>query len=972
MSLRLILLVTLVNAGLAHPAPAQDTANGTIAGVVTDSSGAVLPGVTVEAASPALIEKIRNTVTDAEGRYRIGALRPGVYTITFSLPGFRGVRREGLELTTGFTATVNADLAVGAIEEAIVVTGTSPLVDTKNSSQQTVLSGELVRSLPLAKNSGAYVTLLPGAVQSSLQNMDVGGTKGETEGQFAIHGGRPNDGYRFREGLSDGPLSGTFGTNPFVSINPTTIQEVTIQLTGGLTAEAPTGGTQTNVVLRDGGNTLSGTIQVDVGHKDLQSDNIDGALRARGVRTPSAIKELRDLAAGVGGPIRREKVWFFVDGRDWQSLSYLPGNYYNRAQGTLFYEPDLGRPAYTGTRNTSGGVRVTWQASEKDKIVLAGRYEQTLNPYFSLANGLSSPEGTRSDAYRPQKMTQGNWTRPITNRLLLQVGALKLGGVLGTRAEDDSISVLNRLTNYRYGSAQLLRRAFSQANTTTTLSYVTGAHSFRVGGSYLAASRNDTSTINQSISYTFAGTVPESVTYYAFPLYIPVALRTSALFAQDQWTLEDFTLNLGVRYDHFNGHSPANQIPAGRWVPARSFDAVNDAPDWNDINPRMGIAYNLFGKGRTVVKANLGRFLPFESNDRVRDFSPSAATVATATRQWRDANGDYAPQEIELGPLSNTAFGESVIQTKYADDVVHGFGVRPFSWQGSVSVQHELRPGIALNAGYFRTWYDNFLVTDNLLVTPADYQTYCVNGPSNPQLPGGGGERICGLMEISQAKFGRFDNLVKHASDYGKQTEVYNGFDFTAQARFGDRGLLAGGVSTSRTVTDNCEVRAQLPETAGTNAAPSRFCEVRPPWSAATQLKLNGTYTLPWDVRIGGVYQNVPGLSTTATYVTNVATNPEILTQLGRPLSSGANGTVSVELITPNALFLDGRISMLNFNVAKILRVGKARVEPTVDVYNALNANPVQVQVVRYGPAWRNVTGVLQARMVKVGARVDF
>ena len=975
MALRTAFLVTVV-VGVVFNAPllAQDTASGTITGTVRDTSGAVLPGVTVEVASPALIEQARTAVTDTEGRYRIGALRPGVYSVTFSLPGFRGVRREGLALTTGFIATVDSELSVGALEETITVTGAAPLVDTRSSSQQAVMSGDLLRSLPLPKNSAAYVTLLPGAVQRNLQDIDVGGTKGETSAAFGIHGGRPTDGYRFREGLYDGAVTCTFSSNPFSSINPATIQEVTIQLTGGLTAEAPTGGTQTNVVLRDGGNRVGGTFQVDFGHGNLQSTNVDADLRARGVGTQPSIKQLHDYSAGVGGPIVRDKVWFFGDAREWVATSYLAGIYFNSRQGTLFYEPDLSRPGFAGTRNVSGGLRVTWQISEKDKLAVTGTYEHTYNPHFGLDAGTSAPEAAGNHRYRPQKMVQGTWTRPVTDRLLLQVGALKVGGHIWFLPWNNDISVQNRLTNFRYGSTSSnTSRVFTQANVTGSASYVTGAHTLKVGGSYMDAFRNEAPYINGSISYTFAGTVPESVTYYAYPLDYGVKLKIAGLFVQDQWTLNDFTLNAGVRYDYLNGHSLAATSPAGPWVGERSFDPVYDTPDWKDLNPRVGVAYNLFGGNRTVIKASVGRFLSFEStNGVVNTANPSAATVTQATRTWRDANGDYVPQESELGPLSNTRFGQSVINTRFADDVIQGFGVRPYHWQGSLVVQHELRSGLALNVGYFRTWYGNFQVTDNLQVTAADYESYCVNGPPDSRLPGGGGERICGLLDVVPTKFGLVDNLIRHSSDFGSQSEVYNGFDVTLQARFGNGGLIAGGFSTARTVTDDCEVKEKVPESAGSNAAAARFCKVTPPWSAATQVKLSGTYTLPWDVRLGGVYQNIPGVPTTATFVTTAAANPEILATLGRPLSGGANRTTSVELVAPQSMYLDGRIQILNFNVAKIFRFDRARIEPNVSLSNALNTNPVQVQVLRYGPAWRNVTGMLPARTVKLGVRMDF
>jgi hypothetical protein len=285
-----------------------------------------------------------------------------------------------------------------------------------------------------------------------------------------------------------------------------------------------------------------------------------------------------------------------------------------------------------------------------------------------------------------------------------------------------------------------------------------------------------------------------------------------------------------------------------------------------------------------------------------------------------------------------------------------------------VSVQHELRSGIGVNVGYFRTWYGNFTATDNLLVTAADYDSYCIVAPTDSRLPEGGGERICGLMAIKPSAFGRVSNHLTQASDYGKQTEVYNGFDVTVNARFGDGGLLSGGLSTSQTVTDNCEVLAELPELA-TTAAPSRFCRVAPPWSAGTQVKLSGAYNLPWGFRTAVVYQNVAGPPTTATYVASQAV---VTPSLGRPLAGGANATASVELIEPNAWFQEGRVSHISISLTRAFTVGRMRLHPAMDFHNALNANPVIALNTRYGPAWQNVQGVLPPRLIKFGLRADF
>ena len=970
--LPLALVVTVLSLVLPLGARGQDVGSGTFAGVARDTSGAVLPGVTVEAASPALIEKVRTTVTDGEGRYRIAGLRPGVYSITFTLPGFRTVRREGLELTTGFVATVNGDLSVGALEETVTVSGEAPIVDTKTSGQQQVFSGEVIRELPLGKNGAVYAALIPGATQNNLSNTDVGGTKGETENQIGIHGGRPNDGQTFREGNYDGQMFGAFGSNGLSSINPATIQEVTLQLTGGLTAEAQTGGIQSNVIVRDGGNVLSGSIVTDFGHRNLQSDNIDDALRARGVTTAAFLKKNYDIAGGMGGPVRRDKLWFFVDVRKWEAFSEYPGLYYSKRQG-LAYEADLTKPGYSGTYTKSLGARLTWQATAKSKISATAHYEDTCNCYFQLNLGLISPEASRSDRYHPYKIAQVNWTHPVTNRLLLQAGGLVVGGVFFTEQQSGStsdISVLDRLRNFRYGAPLNMNSTpFRQANVVGSVSYVTGSHAFKAGGLYLEAKRDNTQFINHNVAYTFAGTIPESVTYFAYPNLVRNRATQRAAYVQDQWTLGDLTLNLGVRFDFFNGRAPATSSPANEFVPARSFDAVKDIPDWKDVNPRVGASYNLFGADRTALKVNLGRFIPFEHlNGLVAANAPANLFVTQATRTWRDGNGDYVPQESELGPLSNANFGRTVRTTRYDETLLHGSGVRPYSWQGSVSVQHELVHGVGVNAGYFRTWYGNFQVTDNLLATAADYQSFCVTSPSDSRLPGGGGQQVCGLVDITPALFGRVDNLVTLASKYGKQTEVYNGVDLTVNARLPGGGLLAGGLSSAQTATDNCAVLAKVPEAAAT-AAPRQFCKVTPPWAAATQVKLYGTYPLPWNLRASAVFQNIPGVPTTATFV---ATSAAIAPSLGRPLAAGVNGTATVEMLPPNTVFQEGRISLLGLSLSRTFRAGTTRIQPNLDIHNALNSNAITLMNLRYGPAWKNVTGLLPPRVIKFGLRVDF
>ena len=769
-------------------------------------------------------------------------------------------------------------------------------------------------------------------------------------------------------------MFGSRGANAISSINPVTVQEVALQLTGGLTAEAQSGGIQTNAVLRDGGNRFTGSLIFDYGNRELQGNNVDSELQARGVTNAAYIKSNRDIAVGVGGPVIRDKLWFFVDGRQWESFAEFPGIYYNARQGTLFYEPDFADPGYSGPRTTAGGVRLTWQASQKNKFTGSMRYEQTCNCYFQLLNGTMAPEAAQHDRYLV-KIGQVFWSSPVSNQLLLQAGVLSNFGDFYRDTTSDqgvgstTVSILDQSRNLRYNAPTSLNDTpYQQTNGTASLSYITGSHAFKVGGFYMRASRTqETKTTPPALAYTFNGRTPLSVTYFAYPNIIKNGINQTALYVQDQWTLGNLTLNLGVRFEWLNSFAPATASPAGPWAPARSFDAVDRIVDWKDVNPRLGVAYNLFGSDRTAVKANVGRFITFQPlGGLAASTVPANLIVTTANRTWSD-NGDYIPQENELGPLSNANFGRVVANTTYHDNLVRGWGKNFYNWQGSVSVQHEVRPGLGVNVGYFRTSSGNFSVTDNTLVGPADFDSSCVTAPTDSRLPESG-EQICGLMAIKPAGFGQVSNLLAPASEYGEQTEVYNGLDLTINARFGNGGLLSGGLSTSRTVTDNCEILVNVPESAVT-AAPSRFCRVVPPLSAGTQFKLFGSYGLPWDLRTSVIYQNIAGPATTASYV---LTNALVTPALGRPLAGGANATATVELIAPNTLFLEGRINQVNVSVTRTFRFGGMRVNPTLDFHNAFNANNVLALNTRYGSTWQNVTNVFPPRMIKFGVRADF
>ena len=344
--------------------PTAAFAQAVIAGTVRDSSGAVLPGVTVEAASPALIEKVRSAVTDGTGQYRIEDLRPGTYTVTFTLPGFSTFKREGIELTGSFTATVNAELKVGALTETITVTGETPVVDVQSARREMTLNNDVLRSIPTVRSYNAMVVVVPGVV-TNLNDI----VTGTATTQFPIHGGRNNEGRMTIDGLNIGtPVGGNQPPQYVADIG--NAQEVTFTTSGGL-GEAETAGLVMNVVPKTGGNTISGAVYFSGTGEKLQSDNFTQELKDAGLAAPTPFSKVYDLNGAFGGPIKKDRVWYFVNARTQGSTRTVASMYYNQNAGDptkWTYVPDLSQPAYSDRtwENVSG--RVTWQATARNKI----------------------------------------------------------------------------------------------------------------------------------------------------------------------------------------------------------------------------------------------------------------------------------------------------------------------------------------------------------------------------------------------------------------------------------------------------------------------------------------------------------------------------------------------------------------------------------------------------------------------------
>jgi hypothetical protein len=346
--------------------PAAAHAQSAIAGVVKDTTGAVLPGVTVEASSPALIERVRSAVTDAQGQYKIVDLRPGSYTVTFALPGFASVKREGIELPANFTAPVNADMRIGTLEETVTVSSASPVVDVQQAVTQQVLPQALLDAVPTGgRNIQSVGAVLVGVTQSA---PDVGGAQGMQQTYLAAHGSDPKDNYIMVDGIRLNGIEGDGAIQQY--FNEGMFSEMSYQ-TGGISAESSGGGVRLNMIPKDGGNRLKGDAFFSATGVSLQADPLTPELVSQGLQAGNALQSIHDVNVSAGGPIKKDRMWFFGSVRHWGVNQTLANSFYGATPFSptdTSFNPDLSNQAVDNNLIKSGMARVTWQVSPKNKF----------------------------------------------------------------------------------------------------------------------------------------------------------------------------------------------------------------------------------------------------------------------------------------------------------------------------------------------------------------------------------------------------------------------------------------------------------------------------------------------------------------------------------------------------------------------------------------------------------------------------
>lgn len=545
------------------------------------------------------------------------------------------------------------------------------------------------------------------------------------------------------------------------------------------------------------------------------------------------------------------------------------------------------------------------------------------------------------------------------------------------------------IPNLTYRSANWADSWDAQYTWRASVSYVTGAHNLKVGyGGVALVSDLSGRTNDLNLAYRLNNGVPNQLTQTLLPYTVSYRTRNASLYVQDQWTMGRLTVQGALRFDRNHSFSPEQTIPASAFLPsALVFPETPGVNAYKDISPRGGIAYDVFGNGKTAVKVNFGKYMEPTSNNNNYILSNPINRIATNTpRAWTDTNGNFVPDcdlrnpqangECQL--MLNNSFGTATRTTAAIDPkILTGWGVRSNDWQIGASVQQQILPRVSVEAGYFRRWLNNFTVTDNQAVAAGDFTAFGVTAPSDPRLPGGGGYTVNGLYDLAR-NVGQVSNNITLASDFGEQYQKYNGVLVNVTARLGQGLNFQFGVNSGKTVQDNCAVRAQVPELTGGGVSPvvgpgNPYCHSDP--GLVTKLTALGAYTVPTiDVLISGTLRSDQGAVLAANWS---ASNAVLQPILGRPLAGGA-ANMTINLAQPGQVWGD-RVNALDLRFAKILRFGRVRNTVGIDVVNALNSDTPLTYNQSFNPAaitgsqaWLAPLSVLTSRFVKISAQIDF
>jgi hypothetical protein len=994
--------------------PAVASAQSAIVGLLIDDSGGVLPGVNVEASSPVMIEGTKTTVTDSQGRYRFVEMRPGNYKLTFSLTGFGTVVREGISVPSNFTATVNAEMKVGNLEETINVSGTASQVDTQQATRTQVIPRDVIDALPISRNVMGLAVIVPGVRPGT---PDMGGVQTTEQVSLRARGLGGLDGDQLVEGMSIQSYEGTS-----LSFLDDTLQSEMTVSTAAIPADTGGGGIRLNSILKDGGNNFSGSAFMGGTKGTWVANNIDDRLRARALTVANGIDHLEAFTGSLGGPILRNRLWWILSARH-QSTETTIANvpkFVTAPNGEVF-------KATNDLYVRSVSTRLTWQAARNYKI--AGFLERWWHKKgHSIAAGTDPRAGEQRDP-RNAHHAIGNikLTAPVTNKWLVEAGwsfaefywrggspsgtpaatahdfpftpewyatAMTTDTALNRNFPDKCIYAYlpapNGCTAWNATREQRQESVHNEAK--FAASYVTGSHNIKVGiENDWGPGRQRKNTRNGHLIQLYSNNLPSQVEVYNNPVIQPAFVAYDVgIFAQDSWTIKRLTINPGLRVQWVETGMYASSMAAGRFAPARYIEEERGLIDFGaDYAPRFSAVYDLFGHGRTALKASWSKYYRNYDGDIAAN-AYGRAGERSERRTWLDTDlvpGTNTPSGIAKATNSNgiaedNEIGISPSQGQFANpdrpDRKALNLERQFNNEITAGIQHQLTSRVAVGAMFYKRKIGDLAFQDRTNIGASDYTSFQVAMPDVSRDPDVAAvlkaTDMVPVYNLNPAKLSVFNIGVVDRSDTTNDT-LYTGFEASFNARLPGGAMVFGSWTADHTLQRWCDnnddpngpvTTGQFNPTSATTGVDAplggRYCDqTKFPYPLVHEFKFAGNYGLPYGLDFGAILQSYGGQERVIQW------------QPAAPLFPGGLRTQAQTFVlnAPGSIFYD-RWNQLDINLKKNFRHNGKVLTFQIDVFNVLNSNAIRAANNNVGTSLGNATTIMLGRFPRLALNYKF
>jgi hypothetical protein len=924
-----------------------------IIGQVKDESGAILPGVTISATSPALQVPQVTDVTNQQGEYRLTPLPIGTYTITYTLQGFQTIRREEVRLTAGFTARVDITLKVGTLNESVTVSGAAPVVDVTSTTTRTELTRETLELIPTSR-AGLQSVLMqaPGA----RTNLDTG--SGVTANPTFRAFGRSYEAWVTVEGFpTTSPKSALQSTAQYFDYE--SFEETSVQTVGN-NAETPNSGLNLNIILKSGGNDFHGQGVYTASAQKLQWNNLDQDLIKAGLGSPNKIATRWDADAAIGGPILHDKLWFFFTPRLHREDTQIAGS----------FKPD-GTPGVDPVTQFHSTEKISYQLNPSNKFI---GFTQAFHRDSQSGDTPLVPWNSRQHQIYGQQTSKIEW-QLVKNNKYVSIQAGEWAFHLDRSGFDPTnISTFDDTTRRATGqnidastTTFEMRRAVTGVFSWYKADWLGGNHAFKFGLDYWdshADRRSQDRGAATNMQLHFANGVPTTINALNYPVTPLSHVYNVPTFVQDSWTLaRRLTLNLGVRYDHNWAYLPAQSrdasaVPLGVLYPAQTFQEIH-FKTFNPVTPRAHLAWDVTGNGRTVVKGGWGRFSHMWNSDEIN--MANKMTFLTSTFLWHDLNGNrlFEPGEVNFDPagvdfVSQSALGASAATS---NAIPNPDLKQPGSQEFNVSVEQQLIANFAVRATGI---YSRDTDTYRILNTKRPYDAYNIDVSRAIAAPNGTADPSLGTLPIRtfSRALGGLANQVPMLINDSKSDAAYTSFELAASRRLVNRWMMQASYSATKL---NVPYVSNSMITSGsacigcvdltTYEPNAEIFAANQTWEYLT--RLSGYYQLPWGVSASANYENRSGTRWARTQT--FANVPEIGTLVLRVEPIGTRRMPNTNLL--NVRF-EKSIPGLAAGQKLALRA---------NIYNTLNSNtPLSVQQ-NTGAAFGNVLTYMPPRILEFG-----